>query len=360
MNAEALMSALQEGLELVEEPFAELAGRLEVSHPEVLDGLAGLRERKLLRRLSPIFDTRMLGYDSSLVAFRIPEEKLSAAAAAVNTHPGVSHNYQRTHRYNLWFTLAVSPDSRLGLEETVACLARRAEAERLAVLRAVRTFKIGVRLDLDGSAPERSEPGVVQRPVVPLSGPEKRVVRVAQAELPTQPRPFLPAAQQLEMSEEALLSELRGLRERGVLRRVAAILHHRKAGFKANGMGVWEVPAERLEECGHTMASFSAVSHCYQRSTARDWPYNLFTMVHGRSREEVEETLHRIGQTCGLSDFGVLYSTTEFKKQRILYFTDLEREWEQDHPSEAGTRRRGQAPTRRALPEADVAYLTTP
>ena len=130
------------------------------------------------------------------------------------------------------------------------------------------------------------------------------------------------------MAQEAMLNHLDGMRERRLLRRVAAILYHRRAGFSANGMGVWRVPDERIAELGPRMAAFRGISHCYQRPTYEDWPYSIFTMAHGRSKEECDAILDAIAADTGVEDRATLYSSTEFKKVRLQYFTDDYKRWE--------------------------------
>jgi DNA-binding Lrp family transcriptional regulator len=119
--------------------------------------------------------------------------------------------------------------------------------------------------------------------------------------------------------------------ETGQIRRYAAVLAHRNAGFVQNGMGVWKVPEERLDECGAAMAAFRGVSHCYQRPTYPDWEYNLFSMTHGRTKADCEAVLAAISAETGLTDYSVLYSTKEYKKTRVSYFTPEEAAWEQVH-----------------------------
>jgi DNA-binding Lrp family transcriptional regulator len=131
------------------------------------------------------------------------------------------------------------------------------------------------------------------------------------------------------MSVAGLLEHMEAMRERGLLRRVAAILYHRRAGFSANGMGVWKVPAERVDEVGPRMASFRGISHCYERPTYADWPYSIFTMAHGRSKEECDAVLDAIERDSGITERATLYSSTEFKKIRLLYFDDEFRRWEE-------------------------------
>ena len=118
------------------------------------------------------------------------------------------------------------------------------------------------------------------------------------------------------------------LRDRKIMRRFSAVLYHRKAGFRANAMGVWKVPEERIDEIGNMFAHYQAVSHCYQRPTYPDWPYSIFTMAHGRSKEECDAILDAIAEETGVEERATLYSSTEFKKIRLLYFTDDFKNWE--------------------------------
>jgi siroheme decarboxylase len=144
--------------------------------------------------------------------------------------------------------------------------------------------------------------------------------------------PFAPAAAQLGWTVAELLEHMEGMKERGLLRRVAAILFHRRAGFSANGMGVWQVPEERIAELGPRMAAYRGISHCYQRPTYPDWPYSVFTMAHGRSKEECDAILDAIGEQIeGIEGRATLYSSTEFKKIRLQYFTDEFKAWEREH-----------------------------
>ena len=143
--------------------------------------------------------------------------------------------------------------------------------------------------------------------------------------------PYAAPAAALGVSVPQLLDHMAGMRERGLLRRVAAILYHRRAGFSANGMGVWRVPDDQIQTVGPRMASFRGISHCYQRPTYEDWPYSVFTMAHGRSKEECDAVLDAIADDTGITERATLYSSTEFKKIRLLYFTDEFRDWEAAH-----------------------------
>jgi DNA-binding Lrp family transcriptional regulator len=161
---------------------------------------------------------------------------------------------------------------------------------------------------------------------------DKDVIRATQGDLPVTAEPWVPAAAELGISVDELLTHLQGMQDRGLLRRVAAILFHRRAGFSANGMGVWQVPEESVSDIGPRMAAFRGISHCYERPTYADWPYQIFTMAHGRSKEECDAILDAIAaEFPEIQSRATLYSSTEFKKTRLLYFTDEFRSWEREH-----------------------------
>jgi siroheme decarboxylase len=257
------------------------------------------------------------------------------AAAAINRHPGVSHNYLRNHEFNLWFTIATEPDSMLGLEETLAVLAREAGATSVRQLPTLKLFKIRMDLEMEGdtqalaSAAEAREPVELERQ--PYDELDIEVIRALQGDMPVIEQPYAPAARAVGLPEAQLLEHLSAMQERGLLRRVAAILYHRRAGFSANGMGVWKVPPERVLQTGKQMAAVRGISHCYERPTYADWPYSLFTMAHGRSKQECDAILDSIATQTGIEERATLYSSTEFKKIRLLYFTDEFKAWEREH-----------------------------
>jgi DNA-binding Lrp family transcriptional regulator len=330
-----LLDRVQRAVPMSERPFGELGEACGVGEEEVLARLRRLRQDQVIRQISAIFDTRSLGYASSLVAARIDPDRIDEAAAVINRHPGVSHNYLRSHGFNLWYTIAVAPTSRFGLQRTVELLHRQSGARSTRLLPTLRMFKIGVRFDVGGGGrPDEAEGPAYSEAKCSAAGTltEKEVafVRVMQRDLPLVRSPFVEAAAELGIP----FAELRELHDQflasGRMRRFAAVLHHRKAGFSANAMGVWAAPGDEaeIERLGAIMAGFRAVSHCYRRPSFPDWPFNLFTMVHGKSETECEETLAAIAGATGIQQRAALYSTREFKKVRVRYFTDEERAWE--------------------------------
>ncbi|MCG3148704.1 MAG: hypothetical protein PCFJNLEI_02149 [Verrucomicrobiae bacterium] len=325
MNDAQLLTALQTEIPCVERPFAELAGKLGATETEVLARLRQLKADKIIRQISAIFDTRSLGYASSLVAARVDPARVDEAAALINQHPGVSHNYLRNHTFNLWYTLAVSPLSKFGLEKTVEILHRQSGAESTRLLPTLKLFKIGVKFDfgVESDAPTYTEKN--RAGITPLTAREIEFVRYMQRDLPVTEMPFADAPFPLaEMHRQFL--------ESGRMRRFAAVLHHRKAGFSANAMGVWAAPESEIDRLGELMATFREVSHCYRRPAYPDWPYNIFTMVHAKSQAECEQVLAAIAAKTGIHERGALYSSKEYKKVRVRYFTPDEAEWERRQP----------------------------
>ena len=331
-----LLNAMQGGFPIAQRPYARVAERLGGTEEAVLARVRELLDDRIIRQVTPIFDTRAFGYGSMLVAAKVDPEHPWRAAKIVNSHPGVSHNYLRDHEFNMWFTIAVEEDSRLGLQGTLDVLQQLTGAESIRQLPTLKLFKIRMDLDLSGTTEALAKAAEIVEPApdekVPFDDLDRAVVRATQGDLPVVSEPYADAARELGMDQDALLAHLEGMRERKLLRRVAAILFHRRAGFSANGMGVWRVPEDRVRELGPRMAAFRGISHCYERPTYPDWPYQLFTMAHGRSKEECDAILDAVEAEVGcVQQRATLYSSTEFKKIRLLYFTDDFRRWEAEH-----------------------------
>lgn len=324
-----LLDQLQADFPIHPQPWRILADRARdagltlQNEAAILDRVAVHKQSGLIRQIGPIFDTRALGYASNLVAARVAPARLESAAAVINAHPGVSHNYLREAAYNLWFTLATPPGE--SLTDHLKQLSQRADLEAYLPLPAVRTFHIGVKLSMTDAADQPKTPRTPHRRTntTALTDFDKRAIHLTQDDLPLTLRPFDSVCQQLSVDFTQLAAWFERMAACGVMRRFAAILRHRQAGFSANGMGVWVVAPEQIEAAGRIAGAFEPVSHCYQRPTAPDWPYNLYTMVHARSREQCEAHLAELARQLaplGVRRPHVLYSTREFKKQRIRYF----------------------------------------
>jgi siroheme decarboxylase len=329
-----LLNLLQGSFPLSPRPFAAVGALAGMTEAEVISRTRQLLADRIIRQLTPIYDTRALGYTSMLVAAKVDPEIPWRAARAINSHPGVSHNYLRNHEFNMWFTVAVAEDSRLGMDGTLAVLQQLSGAESIRQLPTLKLFKIRMDLEMEGGTEKltgAAAGAIAPAPIEkrPFDEFDRAVIRATQGDLPLRTRPYAPAAAALRISEEQLLEHMRGMVERGLLRRVAAILFHRRAGFSANGMGVWQVPADRIADVGPRMAAFRGISHCYERPTYADWPFQIFTMAHGRSKAQCDAILDAIERDVGCVERrATLYSSTEFKKVRLQYFTGDFARWE--------------------------------
>lgn len=151
---------------------------------------------------------------------------------------------------------------------------------------------------------------------------DKNIVKRLQEDIPLEKETYKTIAEELGIAEDDLFKRINILRDKGVLRRIGAILYHRKAGFSHNAMVVWTVPDNRSEEIGAFMASLPSISHCYKRVTIDNWQYNMYTMIHGQTREECEAVVSAISKQTGINEFKILYSIKELKKTSMKYFTD--------------------------------------
>jgi siroheme decarboxylase len=331
-----LLNQMQGSFPIVERPYAEVATALGVDEDVVLTRVRELIAERIIRQVTPIYDTRAFGYGSMLVAAKVDPEHPWAPAKVINSHPGVSHNYLRNHEFNMWFTIAVEEHSTLGLQGTLDVLQELTGAESIRQLPTLKLFKIRMDLDMEGGTDALAKAVQVVEPIdlgkQPYDETDIAVVRATQGDLPVVSEPYADAAREIGMPVAQLLDHLNGMVDRKLLRRVAAILFHRRAGFSANGMGVWRVPDDKIAEYGPKMAAFRGISHCYERPTYEDWRYQIFTMAHGRSKEECDAILDAIqAEMPDIQERATLYSSTEFKKVRLLYFTGDFVNWEREH-----------------------------
>jgi DNA-binding Lrp family transcriptional regulator len=328
-----LLNEMQDNFPLVERPYAEIGARIGISEDDAVARVREARAAGLIRQICGIFDTKTLGYSSALVATKVAADRLAHAAKVVNAHPGVSHNYRRNHEFNMWYTVAMPPGA--DLSAVIARLCELSGAESMREMPTLRLFKIGVTLDIAGErpadargTPEYSEEKRKKAVGQPISERDIAYICATQGNLEDVATPFAAVAERLGWTVDEVLETGRAMIERGVLRRFAAIVNHREAGFRANGMAVWNVPAERVEEFGQFVAGYRNVSHCYQRPTYPDWPYNVFSMIHAPRVDGVEAVAQAIADETGVTDHRVLYSSDEFKKIRLPYYIPEYDQWE--------------------------------
>jgi siroheme decarboxylase len=317
-----LLNEIQWVFPLVDRPYLEIAKRYDISEEEVMRRIGFMKNLGIIRQINAIFDTRRLGYKSALVAFAVRPDKLDYVAEKVNEHPGVSHNYERNHEYNMWFTLAVPPRS--DMKEELDKMASLEGVIKHRVLPTLKLYKIGVRLDMVNKDPDKLEPTEEVKQLNPekvqLSERDIQFIRELQKDLSVVPEPFKELANNLDVTTAELFAKAAEFENTGIMRRFAAILRHREAGFVANGMVVWHVPDNKVDEVGFKLAAFPQVSHCYRRPVYPDWRFNLFSMVHARTLQAAEKIAVEMSETVGIKDYQILFSSREFKKERVKYF----------------------------------------
>lgn len=319
-----LLNEIQWTFPLSSRPYLEIATKHGLTEEDVMKRISLMKRIGLIRQINAIFDTRKLGYKSALVAFAVKKDRLDSVALEVNKHPGVSHNYERDHEFNMWFTLAVPADG--DLKRDLEIMASLEGVIKFRLLPTLKLYKIGVKLDMVNSDPNKITPDDKVKKMdlkkFELASRDKEFIRELQKDLEVTPRPFDILAKNLGITVDELFKKAIEYETMGVMRRFAAILRHRDAGFAANGMIVWMVPEDKMDEVGYKLASFPQVSHCYRRPVYPDWPFNLFSMIHARTIEAAKKIAIELSNFVGINEYKILFSSREFKKERVKYFVD--------------------------------------
>jgi DNA-binding Lrp family transcriptional regulator len=320
-----LLNIIQAEFPLSREPFSALGLHLGIAGDEAIRRIDRLKVDGIIRLIGPVLNPKKVGYQTTLVAAKVPAEWLEKAGQIISRHPMVSHCYQRDHDFNLWFTLAM-PVTRY-VEDKVCELGNRIKSETTLNLPAIKTFKIGAYFDLGRSTShlslraKRGNLSLAPRDDNKLSAVDRAVINALQQDLPLSEKPFDLMSAKLQMETAKFLSHCQTLLQHGIMRRFSASVNHNKLGFTANAMVCWKVPSEMVDTAGKKIATFPEVSHCYERQTNPAWPYNLFAMTHAHSNENCRAVTDKICSETGLdrNEKLLLFSTKEVKKTRVRY-----------------------------------------
>lgn len=321
-----MVVALQRGIPLCARPFEELSRELGCGEADLLACLARQRAVGTVRRFGAVFDTRRLGYRSALCAAAVSVEALDAAAAKLTPLAGVTHCYVREATSalrpgvpNLWFTLSYPADIFPAMVDEVAA---RLGPYALHVLPATRRYKVDV---VFGAATRAREEDVAEGDdLPPVTARDRAVIGALQGDTEARTDFFAALAGRLGMKEWDLLSTLEIWRRKGRLKRIGLLLHHRNAGWSANGMCCWRVAGDTTA-AGRALAARGEVTHCYERPEAPNFPYNLFAMVHARAAAEANAQFAslsaEVNRVAGAAVPAVmLLSTREYKKTSMTFF----------------------------------------
>jgi siroheme decarboxylase len=313
-----LLNDFQRDFPLCPAPFAELASRLGVGEKVVLGRLENLRREGKISRVGAVFAPKRIGA-STLAAMAVPPEKLEAVAATVNRFPEVNHNYEREHRYNLWFVVTAASEGRL--QASLGAI-EQAAGYPLLTLPLLEEFHIDLGFCLNGGKQKCVATAQPVQPVALMDEAERRLVSVLQEGLPLFIRPFALIAERIGASEIDVLGRIKRWLEEGAIKRFGVVVRHHELGYRANAMLVHDIPDDRVSDIGRALAEEPAVTLCYRRPRRLpDWPYNLFCMIHGRERGEVEATIAELRQRHGLEACAhdTLFSLTRFKQNGARY-----------------------------------------
>ncbi|MEK8050261.1 Lrp/AsnC family transcriptional regulator [Ideonella sp. DXS22W] len=325
----ALLNPWQQRFPLDRRPFATVAAAACRDEASVIATYRAMNANGKLSRIGGVFG-QGAGGAALLAGMQVPAERLEAVAAIVSAHPGVNHNYEREHAFNLWFVMT-GRDAE-AVDASMAQIARDTGLPAVA-LRMRRAYRIDLGFDLRHRtaklAPDQAAPAAHRAASAPalaaVSDGDRALAALVEEGLPLLPCPYDAWAQALGRTPEAVLATLAGWLARGTLRRFGAVVRHHELGFGANAMTVFDVPDECVDACGEALAQQAGVTLAYRRERAPGWRYNLFCMVHGRDREAVRQVLARVVPACGLAAWpqAVLFSRRRFKQTGARRFRDL-------------------------------------
>jgi len=321
-----ILNIIQAQFPIVLHPFAALANQVNSKEAEIIRQINQLKQTGIIRRIGAVFNAAHLGYVSTLVGAQVPPEKLNAFVADVNAIPGVSHNYGRDHIYNIWFTLTV-PGQKI-INQTIERLRQNHNIAAVYSLPAEKRFKMRVYFDfLNRQNHDKNNTITDSKKITPpcLSDLQISLIRQLQQDLPIISRPFHVIAENIDADINFILQQIIDWKSSGLMRRFGAVIRHQQAGFNANGMVVFEVDPKNIDTSGHLLAAYPQVSHCYQRPTVPDWPYNLFAMTHCESEPQLRDLVKGMVAQIKPKQYDILLSTQEYKKTNVKYFLEKKR-----------------------------------
>ena len=313
------LNRYQGGFPVEEQPFARVGAEFGVDAGTIIELIRRLLDDGTLSRFGPLYDVSSMGGGLTLAALSVPENRFDEVAETINQLPEVAHNYEREHALNMWFVIATETPA--SIDETIV---RIEQAVNLPVYNfpKLQTFYLGLwlKLDEDGAVSTEPVPGPLKQAGMMIDDLDRCIVRTTQAGLPLRSAPYSEIAGSCGCDTQTVLQRVQRMLDSGVIRRIGAIPNHYRLGLRANGMSVWDVADESLAELGARVGRLPFVSHCYERPRHPPaWPYNLFAMVHGHDRDEVNDKVTQIAALLGEQCAGheVLF------RKRILKKTGL-------------------------------------
>ena len=312
----ALLNDWQRDFPIMARPFEQLGATVAAGETAILGTLERLQRRGAISRVGAVFAARRVGA-STLAALAAPAERLEDIAARISARPEVNHNYQREHRYNLWFVANAADQARLA-----AALSAIERETGCAVLSLPLEQEYHIDLGFDLKLAHKHHARIPETSVREPDAVEQRLIAALQAGLELVPRPFARLGERAGISEGDVLTRIAGWIDEGLIKRFGVVVRHQELGYRANAMVVFDAPDRDVDRIGRQLATEAAVTLCYRRTrNLPHWPYNLYCMVHGRSREEVQPVIERLSRLAGLPA-QTLFSTRRFKQCGARYFAE--------------------------------------
>lgn len=316
----SLLNDFQRGFPLTPAPFELISRHLGLGVDDVLDMLRRLTREGVVSRVGAVFRPNRIGV-STLAAMAVPPRRLAEVAAQVNAHPEINHNYEREHRFNLWFVATAANAAHLGR------VLGEIEAESglpVMCLPMVQDYHIDLGFDLRRTVALAHRPHRKATPVraLELDDLDYALVAAIQDGLPLVARPYAAVAAAVGTSEASVLQRLEQMLDHDIIKRFGVVVRHHELGFRANAMVVWNIPDAQVDEIGRCIGASGLVNLCYQRPRRLPrWPYNLFCMIHGKDRDAVLAHHARLREQCGLAGFPyeILFSRQRFKQTGARY-----------------------------------------
>ena len=321
-----LLQQLQDNFPVEKRPWTDLGQMLGISEAEVLSRIHRLSAEGVIRKLRTILDAKKLNTCSStLMAMKVPEEKMEDVVNVVNEYMSVTHNYRREHDYNLWFTVTTCGSKDLG--STVEEIKRRTGIPERDILDLPTTsvFKIDVRFKftnggLKAMNGNNNSNNNGNSNLNNADAINKAIIRSTQDEIPLVDEPFAEIANETGISQDEVITRLKELISVGVIKRLGISVNQRKIGIVANAVVAWKVPQEQVKRVGAMLSAYREITHCYERVTVPGkWECNLFTVIHGYNRESVEEIARKMSEAVGISDYLVMFSNEQFKRTSVMH-----------------------------------------
>jgi len=317
-----ILNHIQQDFPICTQPFKALSSNLAISEDEVLTRIKTLKKQGIIRRITPLFDYSKLGYVGTLIAMKVPEGRIDEVAKIINKYPQITHNYERDDEYNIWFTLIARANEEI--EKIIAQIRLKTKITQILNLKTINKFKIKAVFEVQktiSSEFEEYEICEFQTQETCLIGKlDRTILKELQEDIPVIPKPYQFISQKIGIDEKELLEKIKWYKELGIIRKVRAVLDHYKVGMRENVMVVFKVEPANILKLVKIISSYPQVTHCYERATSSNWGYNLFVMIHGRTRQECENAISSILQNTDLTTYKKLYTKRELKKSTPRYF----------------------------------------